>query len=764
MIFSKLCCRIMAILSVLVILPLMTQARRHLVIGAVDSIPPMEYLNADGVPSGFYIDIMTTVAERLGYDYSVKMCNVEELKERFVSGEIDILPSPQVLLFDTLQVSESNMILLSYVSVVSRSDDNFTNMDELKDKRVVICRGTLAERYLESNSGGSPAMMYYTSSPERAMRDVAAGRVDAFVSRESVAHFIIDYTGLDGLVVHPLNVPPMEQRVATRDENLSVAITGELSHMRRDGVYDKIYNKWFAEPNFYERYFVISLVTAVVLSLIFVYVIVLLVRKIYNAHKLLQLERHRMAILMDAGQFEGSEIDLKSMTLSTLSPMGEVVSVHTVDEALDSVYTKDRPIVVQNIENAREGNGGYGEFVARLAMPDGNYRYNMIYTRELCVDGRAKLYWVKKDVNESYINSIELARYHARMDMALKNTGILQWDYDVVRKQVTVRNARIVPDGTVMGLADCLDKLPTFKPVFDIMDEGQVPEFSRDVTYVSPTTGETHYSTMMVRAMARDDDGRVLMYTGIRKDNTELIKIQKDLERAKEKAEAADKLKSQFLDNMSHEIRTPLNAIVGFSSLLQDATDDERQQYVEIINRGSEQLLSLINDILEMSSIEAGTLDLCEEPFDLSEDFNAMAEAMQKKITEPGVELIVDNPYKSCIVTLDERRVNQIVRIFMTNAIKNTHKGHVKMSYNYVEGTGVTISVEDTGVGIDEENFGHVFRRFEKIDNFVQGSGLELAIVKAIADHTGNEVGFTSKKGVGSTFYFIAHCEAKVTV
>lgn len=131
-------------------------------------------------------------------------------------------------------------------------------------------------------------------------------------------------------------------------------------------------------------------------------------------------------------------------------------------------------------------------------------------------------------------------------------------------------------------------------------------------------------------------------------------------------------------------------------------------------------------------------------------------------MTTPDVKLIVDNPYRSCVITFDEKRIGQIVKIFVTNAIKNTRKGYVKMGYRYAEGTGLTITVEDTGIGISKENYGHVFKRFEKIDNFAQGSGLELAIVKAFADHTGNEVGFTSCEGRGSIFYFVVHCTASV--
>ena len=351
------------------------------------------------------------------------------------------------------------------------------------------------------------------------------------------------------------------------------------------------------------------------------------------------------------------------------------------------------------------------------------------------------------------------------MDFALKNTGISQLDYDVPRKSVTVRNGYNVPGEVTIDVSKYLEYLPAFKDVFEIMDKGESQGFSKDVTFCYPGSDEKRYATMMVRAMAYDDDGKVTLYTAIRKDNTELINIQHDLERAKEKAEAADRLKSQFLDNMSHEIRTPLNAIVGFSSLLQEADADEREQYIEIINNGSAQLLSLINDILDMSSIEAGTFEFYPSTFDLADTFKELALELSKKMTNPDVKLLVDNPYKSCMVTLDERVVKKIVKIFMTNAIKNTQKGHVKMGYSYDGKGNLTISVEDTGIGIDEENFSKIFRRFEKIDTFVQGTGLELSFLRALADRTGDEVGFTSKKGSGSTFYFIIHnCKAIVTM
>ncbi len=523
------------------------------------------------------------------------------------------------------------------------------------------------------------------------------------------------------------------------------------------------------EADFYEEYFYILVAGLSVACVLVSYIIVKMVQKVRKARRLLRKERNRLAILMDAGQFEGFEIDVNSNTVTRLSPFGVALSTHTIEEELAMIHPKDRKMVEHNIENARNGEDIYGAIVVRIKSQKANarrgdeYRYYSLFSKELQEsDGSTKLYWVKRDINDTYSNNMELARYHERMDMALKNTGIAQWDYDVVSRTITVRNGNKAPKVVTVDADTYVEHLPSMKPILEIMDKGEVTEFSRDVTYSYAGLSETRYATVMARAMSRGDDGKVTLYTGIRKDNTSLIKIQIDLEQAKKKAEEADRLKSQFLDNMSHEIRTPLNAIVGFSSLLQDASPDERTQYVEIINKGAEQLLTIVEDILDMSSIEAGTLELSPSTFDFAITFDSIACKMERLMTTPDVKLIVDNPYRSCVITFDEKRIGQIVKIFVTNAIKNTRKGYVKMGYRYAEGTGLTITVEDTGIGISKENYGHVFKRFEKIDNFAQGSGLELAIVKAFADHTGNEVGFTSCEGRGSIFYFVVHCTASV--
>lgn len=247
-------------------------------------------------------------------------------------------------------------------------------------------------------------------------------------------------------------------------------------------------------------------------------------------------------------------------------------------------------------------------------------------------------------------------------------------------------------------------------------------------------------------------EGRKLILS-VSTDITPLKNLNNELSEAKEKALQADKLKSAFLANMSHEIRTPLNAIVGFSQLLTETEDQqEKIQYSKIINNNTQMLLRLIGDILDLSKIESGTTEFRRDLVDVSSFFNELTASLSFKVTNPDVNFIIDNPYKVCYINLDKLRFGQVVTNFVTNAIKYTQKGHIKVSY-YIERHGVMIRVEDTGIGIPAEKRDRVFTRFDKLDSMVQGSGLGLPIAKVLTEIGGGKIWFESEEGKGSTFY-----------
>ena len=230
-------------------------------------------------------------------------------------------------------------------------------------------------------------------------------------------------------------------------------------------------------------------------------------------------------------------------------------------------------------------------------------------------------------------------------------------------------------------------------------------------------------------------------------------KQQKELEAARIKAEESDRLKSAFLANMSHEIRTPLNAIVGFSKLVIDAEcTNEKEQYAEIIERNSEILLNLFNDILDLSSLEADTLSFNIRPIKLIDICLQLEQQFCYKVKN-GTKLILDDVDTELYVSGDWNRIIQIISNLLSNATKFTPKGEIHFGYREKEDF-VEFYVKDSGIGIPAERVATIFQRFGKINDFVQGTGLGLTLCRMLVEKMGGRIWLRSQEGKGSRFYF----------
>jgi signal transduction histidine kinase len=234
---------------------------------------------------------------------------------------------------------------------------------------------------------------------------------------------------------------------------------------------------------------------------------------------------------------------------------------------------------------------------------------------------------------------------------------------------------------------------------------------------------------------------------------------QERLKKERTRAEVSGMMKSAFLANMTHEIRTPLNAIVGFSDLLQVIDDPaDRKEFIRIIRNNCDMLLRLINDILEASDTNQ-SLTITSTALDFSQVFDDICQTLEQRVQEPGVQFIKDNPYETYPTELDKGRVQQVITNFVTNAVKYTHQGHIKVGYREQDG-GLYIYCEDTGAGIPKDKQASVFERFVKLNDFVQGTGLGLSICKNIAERCGGKIGvFSEGEGKGSTFWLWIPCK-----
>ena len=266
----------------------------------------------------------------------------------------------------------------------------------------------------------------------------------------------------------------------------------------------------------------------------------------------------------------------------------------------------------------------------------------------------------------------------------------------------------------------------------------------------------THVN-LLVKKYAPQD--RIIEIISINYDITELKRTEEMLVKARDKAEASDRLKTAFLANMSHEIRTPLNAIVGFSSLLTSTESAaEKELYNSLIGHNNKLLLNLINDVIDLSKIESGYLELRPDWVNLTELLDESVAEYAHQVPS-GVELLTNYPAHDSLVELDKLRIKQILSNFLSNALKNTTTGHVEVFYE-VDHQSVRIGVKDTGRGIPQNMLEKIFERFEKLDSFAQGAGLGLPICKLIVEKMNGRILVDSQLGIGTTFIIELPCHS----
>lgn len=383
-------------------------------------------------------------------------------------------------------------------------------------------------------------------------------------------------------------------------------------------------------------------------------------------------------------------------------------------------------------------------------------------------DGKMQNYvFIMNDISREHEYSVKLKESAQLAHQAIQASGLVHWRYDNRIRRFSSYNDPVTNFDSSVWLTpeDYLgtvhpDDRPGIMDYLRMMDDGA--DFSDEAPMRVKTTYDDGWQDCVVTGTSFLKDhatGKVLLYTGFRRNVTSWKKMVNELSEAKERAERSDKLKSAFLANISHEIRTPLNAIIGFSNLLTNTDKKEEiAEYQRIIVTNSDLLLRLINDILDLSKIEAGFIDRQLSEFDLSVYFDELYGSVRQAMANPSVKLVCDNPYESCLVRMDANRLAQVVLNYATNAIKCTYRGEIRMGYRR-QGEGIYFYVSDTGIGIPDKDKPRLYRRFEKLNEFAQGTGLGLVICKVVTEASGGQVGFESEEGVGSTFWSWVPCE-----
>lgn len=377
------------------------------------------------------------------------------------------------------------------------------------------------------------------------------------------------------------------------------------------------------------------------------------------------------------------------------------------------------------------------------------------------------------DNTELYEAQQMLRSANHKLSMALDVANIVPWKWDLekgtilcdVNRPVELGNdddtpmneeQLSVPDYQYFAKISKQDR-ERVKRAYKELAEGNLSKIREEYRVVVSKNGTARYEWVEAQAAVdkRDENGKPITLIGSSLVITGRKELEADLISAKEKAEESNRLKSAFLANMSHEIRTPLNAIVGFSSILADAEEpDEKEEYINIIENNNTLLLQLVGDILDLSKIEAGTLEFIFSDLDLNALFREIEASarLRQKNTDVPVEYVAE--MADCSVNIEKNRLTQVVTNMLNNAMKFTEKGRITFGYRLKDTDFLYFYVSDTGCGIAVDKKDSVFGRFVKLDSFMQGTGLGLSICQSIVEHLGGEIGVESGLGKGSTFWF----------
>ena len=376
------------------------------------------------------------------------------------------------------------------------------------------------------------------------------------------------------------------------------------------------------------------------------------------------------------------------------------------------------------------------------------------------------------DVTELHNAQKQLDEINHKLAMALDVANIVPWNWNLrehkilcdVNRPVELSDIGQHIDEEKLSVEDSQyfskihkEDRKRVERAYNDLIEGRIDKVCEEYRVI--THDKSGYRLDWVEAKAtvdmRDDNGKPLTLVGSSLVISQRKKMEQELIDARNKADESNRLKSAFLANMSHEIRTPLNAIVGFSGLL-GSTDkiEERDEYVKIIENNNELLLQLIGDILDLSKIEAGTLEFAETPVDVNALIEETIKSLQLRAETKGLTITFKDRLPECIVLTDHNRLSQVLINLMTNSIKFTEKGGITVGYTSQKDGLLHFYVTDTGCGIEPEKQVDIFTRFVKLNSFAQGTGLGLSICKTIVNRMGGEIGVESEPGKGSTFKF----------
>lgn len=745
-----------------------------LLYGSID-YPPFEYLDDNGNSYGFSLELMKAIMNEMKMPYKIILETWPKVLAQYHKGKVDVI----------MGMSYSDKRAKTYkfgmsfasiyqVAIYRRGTGSYRRIGQLKGKKVLIEKGDQLEDWAREN--GLSKEIILIDNYKIALRQLSAGRADVLLCSRDVVQYFMNREKLDNLEMKDLEVYPKEYCYAAKDPRILSMMDHAFMKLKENGTYETIHNKWFTDYNKLQisRILYISAAVLLLCLIIFYLFVYLLRRKVNAAKRQLDKQSQYLKLAVSAGNINVWGFNIKKRIFFNVRYQNFPGKNISYEEELKLIHPDDRQLFSETINLVCRGEEPPQKVCFRkYADEQKDWQYIELEFAQIRdkAGNMEAIIGTSRDITEMRHIQDELKASMHKMEYAIVSSNTVLWELDSQTMKIVSYNEPLLnfEENKTVDIKEMAqfvhpDDFSAAKATIGLLSQGVNDTVSFELRVWYESEKKWHFCNFTATPFEVDSTGKVTKYVGFRSDVTHLIEIQHKLEQEKEKAQIADRLKSAFLANMSHEIRTPLNAIVGFSNMLQKATDEnKKEEYVKIINKNNDLLLRLINDILDLSEIESGLVKMQEEEFNMADNFDELVKSMQQHIINPEVQFICNNPYHECVIYSDYRRISQILSNFCINAIKYTQKGHIKMGYKYEDG-GIMLFVEDTGIGISETQKGRIFKRFEKLNDFAQGTGLGLSICKAITDGCNGKIGFTSKKDEGSTFWAWIPCRAKVLI
>lgn len=754
---------------------------KKVIIRGDDNYPPFEFINEHGEADGFNIDLFKEIISRTGLDCDLKLINWSDAISGFNDGSIDVLTGTT----NNHDWGEDVLFGIPYytitLSITSRRNDNYTAISELVGKKLIIRGGTWSESFLNNNDIAGETIVI--NDLESALKVLSSGKYDALLNSTIGTLYSIKRLGIPNLAVNSTFIREEDFSFCVHGKSTDIlyAMNKALDQMKMDGTYDKLYNKWFSVYSLdnLPAYIWYLIVGIAVLALVLVFVVI----------RQQNREKHMSHDLSKSKQWLKEKNDQLELVLSA----GSIIPLYWNIEK-DRIYVTSNSTKVQYSNFDQEAKYVSLDFAIGCVHPDDQRAVRAVFDSIIFDEKEDVMAEARYDVNKAFDKCFAFHLVVNSHDRDGKPTSAVGYMQDITERK---KSEEVLRQSEAF-LTNILNAIPFpvevkdvegefkyafwndqstkeygdlhYKNLSAILPQDKVDEihkidmevYNTGKVYFNHETlltldGKVHQTVVQKSPIMMNGKRMILIVRwdigNIKELEKSLDIAMKKLEEAKNEADQANQLKSAFLANMSHEIRTPLNAIVGFSQLMSTAeSDEEKEEYSSIIKTNSDSLLSLISDILDLSKIEAGYIEIKRTDYDLAKLFRMLYTTFTQRM-KPGVELILGNPYETCFIHSDKNRMTQVVTNFMTNAIKFTEKGSITMGYKALDEKTIRFWVTDTGCGISEENRPKIFGRFERVNYSIQGNGLGLSICKTIVETAGGTIGFDSQEGKGSTFW-----------